>query len=57
MRVKYLISFLILVLIFGFAPFTSCKAEKIVEEEIIEEPVEEEIIEETTKEEIIEEPI
>ena len=53
MKVKYLIPFLVLVFIFGFGLFTSCKAEKIIEEEIIEEPIEEEVI----PKEIIEEPI
>ena len=56
MRVKYLIPFLVLVLVFGFGSFTSCKAEEIIEEEIIEEPIEEEIVE-PVKEKIIEEPI
>jgi micrococcal nuclease len=55
MRVKYLIPFLVFVLVFGFGLFTSCKAEEIVEEEIIEEPVEEII--EPVKEEIIEEEV
>jgi len=55
MRVKYLIPFLVLILVFGFGLVTSCKAEKIIEEEIIEEPVEEEVIEPV--EEVIEEPI
>ena len=53
MRVKYLIPFLVLVLIFGFA---SCKAEEIIEEEVIEEPLKEKIVE-PIEEEIIVEPI
>jgi len=49
MRIKYLIPFLILVLILGFVPACS----EIPVEEVIEEPVEEKVIEE----EMIEEPI
>jgi len=56
MRVKYLIPFLILVLIFGFGLFTSCKAEEIIEEKVIEEPIKEKIVE-PIEEEIIVEPI
>jgi len=56
MRVKYLIPFLVLVLIFGFGLFTSCKAEEIIEEKVIEEPIKEKIVE-PIEEEIIVEPI
>jgi len=49
-KLYFTIPFLVLVLVFGFGLFTSCKAE-----EIIEEPVVEEIVE--SEEEIIEEPI
>jgi len=56
MKVRYLIPFLILVLVFGFIPLTSCKAEEIIEEKIIEEPIEEEVVE-LIEEEIIEEPV
>lgn len=62
MKVRYIILFLVLVLVFGFGLFTSCRAEEIIEEsaeEEITEPVEEEIveepIEEPTEEEIVEE--
>ena len=65
MRVKYLIPFLVLVLIFGFAPACSRiptetkKVEEVEEviEEVIEESTEEEIVEErVAEEEIVEEP-
>lgn len=36
-----MIPFLVLVLVFGFGLFASCKAEEIIEEEIIEESIEE----------------
>lgn len=52
-RLCFIIPFLVLVLIFGFA---SCKAEEIIEKEIIEEPIEEKTVE-PIEEEIIEEPI
>jgi len=53
-RIYFIVPFLVLVLVFGFGLVTSCKAEKIIEEEIIEEPVEEEVIE-PVEEEVIEE--
>ncbi len=54
MKVKYLIPFLIFVLVFGFTSLMSCKAEEIIEEEVIEEPIEKEIVEIVEKE-VIEE--
>lgn len=60
MRVKYLIPFLVFVLVFGFTSLTSCKAEEIIEEPVekeIVEPIEEEIIEEEVVEEPIEEEV
>jgi len=61
MRVKYLIPFLVLILVLNFGLFTSCKAEEIIEKpakEKIIEPVEEKIVEKPTEEEqpIKEEP-
>jgi len=53
MKVRYIILFLVLVLVFGFGLFTSCRAEEIIEEsaeEEITEPVEEEIVEESIEE-------
>jgi len=52
-KLYFVVPFLVLVLVFGFGLFTSCKAEEIIEEEIIEEPIEEEIVEEPIEEEIV----
>jgi hypothetical protein len=56
MRVKYLIPFLILALVFGFVPACSeTPVEEVIEEPAVEEVIEEEAIEEI-QEEIKEEP-
>lgn len=64
MRVKYLIPFLVFVLVFGFAcSGISIENEKIeeakevIEEEVIEESIEVEVVENVTEKEIIEEEI
>jgi len=52
MKLKYLIPFLVFILVLGFIPLTSCKAEEIIGEEAIEEKViNEQIKEEDAKKE------